>query len=69
MTEFNIEHFDYFKYAVKELKIQPSEVWNLDLMEINSLADNRINEQDLSIMLNFERKINGATDEWLQKNS
>lgn len=50
--------------------INPSEVWNLDLIEIMYLldADNK-QEMDTSIMLNFERARNGASKKWLQSHS
>jgi hypothetical protein len=48
------------------LKIQPSEAWGLDFIEIRCLAELSDNQaQDLSLMLNFERKRNGATNEFL----
>lgn len=31
------------------------------------LSDENIPDTDLSLMLNFERKLNGATDEWLER--
>lgn len=64
---FNFDYWHWFKYAVKELKIQPSEAWKLDFIELMYLADQEnSNTTDLSIMLNFERKLNGASKEWLQ---
>ncbi len=51
---------------VNDLKIQPSEAWGLDFVEINKLINQEQKQDDLSVMLNFERKLNGATKEWLQ---
>ena len=63
---FNFDFFGYWKYCVKELKIQPSEAWHLDFVEIKCLAELKGGpSQDLSLMLNFERKRNGATNEFL----
>ena len=45
---------DYFKILVKEEKINPSEVWGLDLEMVR---------MDLTIMLNAERQMNGAPRE------
>jgi hypothetical protein len=47
--------------------LQPSEAWNLDLVELIHLSDQE-NKQgvDLSVMLNAERMINGASQEWLK---
>lgn len=65
LSKFSVDYWGYFKYCVKELKISPSESWRLDLVEISHLSDNKQNNIDLTVMLNFERKINGATKEWL----
>ena len=55
---------------MKELKIQPSEAWGLGFVEIRCLADMSNDEkQDLSLMLNFERKRNGASNEFLNNNN
>jgi hypothetical protein len=68
----NVPSFDYFfwwRHCVNTLKIQPSEAWGLSFEEIRYLSDiNRESKQDLSLMLNFERKSNGATNEFLQMN-
>jgi hypothetical protein len=51
------------------LRIQPSESWGLDIVEINKLTSSSVNKDiDLSVMLNFERIKNGADRSWLQKN-
>ncbi|MBG7617708.1 MAG: hypothetical protein IZT57_04995 [Chloroflexi bacterium] len=51
------------------MKIQPSEAWQLDLVEINKLAkQSTSNDIDTSVMLNFERIKNGADKLWLAKN-
>jgi hypothetical protein len=58
-----------FKLCVTHLKIPPSEAWNLDIVEIHHLLDNKESKDiDCSIMLNFERIKNGADKLWLQKN-
>ena len=58
-----------FKYCVKELKLSPIEFWQMDLAEIAQLLhDDKNNEIDTSIMLNYERVKNGAAKKWLQKN-
>lgn len=54
---------------MKELSIAPSEAWKLDLMEIRHLSDQKQSSIDLSLMLNHERKLNGASKEWLQNHS
>ncbi len=41
----------------------------MDLAEIAQLLhDDKTNEIDTSIMLNYERVKNGASKQWLQKN-
>lgn len=54
--------------CVNDLKIPPSEVWYLDMLEITHLSNMKQSNIDTSLMLNFERKQNGASQEWLQKN-
>jgi len=39
----------------------------MDLVEVFYLADTKPKNIDTSFMLNFERKLNGASEEWLQK--
>ncbi len=59
-----------YKICVKDMGINPSEVWNLDLIEITYLLDSgNKQEMDTSIMLNFERARNGASKKWLQSHS
>jgi hypothetical protein len=65
---FNIDYWSFFRYCVKDLNVAPSEAWNLDLVEINHLAEQKKSNIDISLMLNFERKQNGATSEWLARN-
>lgn len=48
------------------MQIQPTEAWKLDILEFNCLFDLDKQPMDTSIMLNFERKINGADKKWLQ---
>jgi hypothetical protein len=36
-------------------------------MEIQALSDDNASDTDLSLMLNFERKRNGATQQWLER--
>jgi hypothetical protein len=40
----------------------------MDIVEINYLSDNKSQSEDTSAMLNFERKLNGASKQWLQHN-
>lgn len=48
------------------MKIQPSEAWRLDFVELMQLTNQESNNKsDISIMLNFERKANGASKQWL----
>lgn len=68
MAKFSVDYWGYFKYCVKDLGISPSEAWKMDLMEISHLSDSKQSDIDLTVMLNFERKLNGATSEWLTKN-
>ena len=54
---------------MEHAKISPSESWRLDMFEILRLMNLSDEEpQDLSLMLNFKRKKNGATDEFLGMN-
>ena len=58
----------YFKFLVKEENIAPSEVWKLDMPTIKVLLSEHIKEpMDLSIMLNAERRANGASSEFLSQ--
>ena len=54
--------------CVNQLKISPSEAWQLDFVEVKKLLDQEDKTMDLSIMLNYERSKNGASKQWLQKN-
>lgn len=66
---FNFNYWQWFKHAVKELKISPSEAWCLDFVDLMYLTDQEdSNGTDLSIMLNFERTRNGAPKKWLLRN-
>jgi hypothetical protein len=49
---------------VNDHKIAPSEVWQLDYPEIYNLLDmvHNANNADISMMINAERKANGAKD-------
>ena len=68
LKPFLFDFWAWFEYAVNELKIQPSESWSLDLVEINKLAKKvQSNQIDTSIMLNYERIKNGASKKWLQR--
>ena len=51
--------------AVKDLKIQPSQAWELDFVELHVLINQDNSTDDLSVMLNFERVMNGADKKWL----
>ncbi|MCP4987572.1 MAG: hypothetical protein GY928_16395 [Colwellia sp.] len=52
---------------MRELKISPSEAWKLDFVEISHLVEfDESDETDLSVSLEFRRKLNGASKEWLQ---
>jgi len=47
--------------------LQPSEAWRLDFVELMYLSDQENKQEvDLSVMLNAERMINGASQEWLK---
>ena len=65
MQPFKTDYWGYFKYSVKLLNISPSEAWNLDMVEIDCLSENKDTSLDLTIMLNYEREKNGASKEWL----
>ena len=66
MNDFSFDFFAYWKACITEMKIQPSEAWTLDFNEIKYLFDLKSEQkQDTSLMLNFERKQNGATNEFL----
>ncbi len=46
---------------VKDIGISPPDAWNLDFAEVTNLIDKpEKDDQDLSLMLNFERVKNGA---------
>ena len=63
---FEFDYWGWFKACVTELKIPPSEAWNLDFIEIYHLFElNKKSDIDISLMLNFERLANGASSEWL----
>jgi hypothetical protein len=48
--------------------INPSEFWQMSMIEILKLLEDETNKDvDVSLMLNFEREMNGASKEWLQK--
>ena len=48
------------------MKIQPSEAWKLDFVELMHLTGQESKSpNDISTMLNFERKQNGASLHWL----
>lgn len=67
---FKFNYWQWFKVCVNELKMQPSEAWALDFVEIYHLFDlGSKSDIDISLMLNFERIQNGASREWLQKPS
>ena len=67
MFEFN--YWSWFKVCVKHINIQPSEAWGLDFVEASQLVNEEKKEEiDLTIMLNFERVKNGASKQWLQNN-
>ena len=67
---FEFDFFGYWKYCVKELKIQPSEAWGLDFIEVKMLTEIKEKpSQDLSLMLNYERRANGASNEFLNINT
>jgi len=48
--------------------MSPNDAWYLDLVEIKYLSNIKDALNDTSVMLNFERKLNGASQEWLQHN-
>ena len=62
------DHFAWWRVLVKEYKIQPSEAWQMDFEEIKVLAEiSTEQKQDLSFMLNYERKQNGAGEDILDQ--
>ena len=57
----------HWKAIVKELNIAPSEAWSLDVVEIYTLFDKKIESpQDLSFAVNAQRKANGMPEELLK---
>lgn len=60
-------YFDYFswwKHAVKNHGIAPSEAWGLDYCELSVLTDyTPKSTQDGSFMVNAQRKMNGMAKE------
>jgi len=67
MKYFFIDYWSYFTHIVKDLNISPSEAWQLDLVEISYLSEMSKENIDLTVMLNAERKINGASQSWLER--
>lgn len=66
---FKFNYWSWFNAAVKQLKLTTNDAWSLDFVEIYNLFDlNDKQENDTSIMLNFERVQNGASKEWLTQN-
>jgi hypothetical protein len=56
-----------FRVAVKHFNIAPSEAWGLDVVDVIYLLEQENSaEIDTSVMLNFQRKLNGASPQWLQ---
>ena len=69
MQAFEFDYKSYWRLCVKEYNIQPSEAWSLDFAEVKCLAEVQDKEeQDISLMLNYERMDNGASAEWLGLN-
>ena len=70
LTSDKVDKFDYwglFRVAVKQFNIAPSEAWGLDIVDVIYLLEQENNTHiDTSIMLNFQRKLNGACSQWLQ---
>ena len=63
------DYWGLFRICVRQLNISPSEAWRLDIVDIIQLLDNENKEEiDTSIMLNYQRQLNGASKEWLLKN-
>ena len=57
----------WWQLCVKQLSIAPSEAWSLDFIEVRELFElNKEKPQDLSLMLNAQRMMNGATKEFLE---
>lgn len=57
-TEF--DYFAWWKACVTQLKISPSEAWDLDYCELATLLDVEQNtSQDASLMVNAQRELNG----------
>ncbi len=61
-----VDYMHFFKLLVKEEKIAPSEVWQLDIQMVKVLLSDYIKTpMDLTVMLNAERAMNGAPREIL----
>ena len=55
------DYWLYFDLCVNHLKIQPSEAWKMDYVEVANLVTRDVPQEiDLSFMLNFQRKENGG---------
>ena len=63
-TPFTFDYWGFFKSAVNDLKIPPSEAWGLSYPELHILMeiDSNTVDNDISMMINAERKANGAKD-------
>ena len=56
----------YFKALTTKAGIAPSEAWRLDYAEIQAILDLKSpTTTDISMLINAERKLNGATGEYL----
>ncbi len=61
------DYFSWWKYAVNELKISPSEAWKLDYIELKLLTNQDDKSiQDTSFMVNAQRKLNGMGEDELK---
>ena len=66
LTEFNFDYWAFWKRAVKVHGIAPPDAWGLDYSELMALEDKKASSQDVSFMLAYERKLNGAPPEITQ---
>lgn len=62
------DYWSWFRVCVKETKVAPSEFWKMDLIDMINLHydESTKQPQDTSVMLNFERVLNGADKQWLR---
>jgi hypothetical protein len=64
LKPFTFDYWGFFKAAVNDLKIPPSEAWGMTYPELFILLEIETNtvDNDISMMINAERKMGGAKD-------